>query len=229
MHHNDWNLSAGGKVLNNSLSVNSLLSKESSSSKHSKTSILKLLGLHDIKLLRIFGHKSKGIESEVTGSIVILKKTGLVNGTVSGVYPSLLCTLSLISSNEGNDNRPESIRYLGDVGNSRSGDLSVKEERGSLYLLSDKESNNGKHSNTSVSKLSLTVTSKSSIGGLLSKFERIEDSYRGKSSRDSIKRCRESRRRGLGSNLGRGESSSRGDKESRNGDLHCDYYCRKNW
>mmetsp|Transcript_3345 Transcript_3345/g.5145 ORF Transcript_3345/g.5145 Transcript_3345/m.5145 type:complete len:220 (+) Transcript_3345:130-789(+) len=211
-------LSAGGEMLNDSFSVNCLLCKESCCCEHSKTPVLKFLGLHDLELSIIIGHKSKRIELKITRCVVVTELTGLVNRTVSRVYPSILCALCLVCSYESNDNCPESIRYLSDVGDSRSGDLCIEQESRSLYLLSYKESNYCKHSNTSVSKLGLTVTSKGSIGCLLSKVEGIEDSHGFKCSNNSVEGCRESR--GGLSNLGRSKSSSRCKESGDKNKLH---------
>jgi len=77
------------------------------------------------------------------------------------------------------------------MGDDRPRDPSIKEETTSLNLLSDKESNGGKQSNTAVSTLGLGVTSKSSISCLSNKSERIKSSYRSKSSSKSLKRSRD--------------------------------------
>ena len=57
------------EVLENSLSVNKLLSAESCNSEHSKTSVAKLLGLYKCKLLGIGGLQTKRIETNITGVI----------------------------------------------------------------------------------------------------------------------------------------------------------------
>ena len=64
------------------------------------------------------------------------------------------------------------------MGDGRSRDLRIKEEGTSLYLLSNEESNDSKHGNMSVSKLSFTIMSEGSVSSLLSKFKRVECSYR---------------------------------------------------
>ena len=75
-------------MLNNSLSINSLLRKECSGGKHGKTSVMKLLGLHNSKLLTILGLESKGIKLEIAWKVVVTKKTRLVYWTVGRVNPA---------------------------------------------------------------------------------------------------------------------------------------------
>mmetsp|Transcript_9443 Transcript_9443/g.10954 ORF Transcript_9443/g.10954 Transcript_9443/m.10954 type:complete len:229 (+) Transcript_9443:580-1266(+) len=212
-------LGRGSEVLNDSLPIYSLLGQETCSSNHCQTSILKLLGLHDLKLLSLLGHQAKGIELQVTGKVILLQHTRLVYRTVRGVNPSSLGTGCLVSSDEGNDDGPEAIRHLGDVGDGRSRDLRIEEEGRSLDLLADEESYNGKHGNATVGKLGFTVSLKGGIGGLLGKPERIEGSYRGEGSGKSIEGGRE----GRGSLVGRhrGECRGRCCEEGENGgELH---------
>jgi len=49
------------------------------------------------------------------------------------------------------------------VGDGRSLDGRIKQEGASLYLLTDEKSNYGKHTNTSMSQLRLTVALDSSL------------------------------------------------------------------
>ena len=175
-------------MLDNSLSVNGFLGQETSSGKHSKTSVLEFLGLHFKEFLRVLGLQSKGIKLKISWGVVIPQKSSLVDGAVGGVNPSGFSTECLSTSNEGDDNRPESIRDLGDVGDSGSTDLGVEKEGASLNFLTDKETDDGKHSNTAVGELSLTVTGKSGISCLLSKSQRIEKSNRGEGTRKTFGR-----------------------------------------
>ena len=130
------------KMLNNSLSVYCLLCQESCCCKHCKTSILKLLGLHDCKLFCILRHQSKWVKLQVSRQVVVLQQARLVNWTVGRINPPSLCTGGFVCSNKCNDNSPESVWNLSDVSDGRTRDASIKEEGTStpsskitLYLL----------------------------------------------------------------------------------------------
>ena len=102
----------------------------------------------------------------------------------------------------------------------RSRDLGIEEESRYLDIFSNEESNSGEHGNTSVGEFGLTVTGEGGIGGLLGESERIEGSYRGKSSSVSIEGSREIR--GGRVNLGRSKGSSRSEEGGEYGEFHFD-------
>mmetsp|Transcript_13240 Transcript_13240/g.20627 ORF Transcript_13240/g.20627 Transcript_13240/m.20627 type:complete len:227 (+) Transcript_13240:70-750(+) len=164
------------EVLNDSLSVGQLLSDTSSSGKHSKTSVLKLLSNHLAELSIVLGLKSKRIKSNITRVVLITQKTGLIKGDILRLDPTNLSTLGFGSSNSNSEKSPELRWNLSKVGDSRSLDRGIPEERSSFDLLADKETNNSKHTDTSVLNLGLTVTTESVLVGLGSKIKRIEES-----------------------------------------------------
>merc|ERR1712127_879911 len=58
------------KVIDNSLSINGLLCKETSSGKHGKTTVLMFLCSHHIELLIISGLQSKRIETNIARVVI---------------------------------------------------------------------------------------------------------------------------------------------------------------
>ena len=130
------------KVLNDSLSVNQLLGKESGSGKHGKTSVLEFLGLKSEKLIIISRLQAKGIEAKVSRDVGVTKKSGLGNGDILGLNPADGGTLLLSGTNGNGQKCPENWGYLGQVGDGRSRDLGIEKERRSLNLLTNKETNN---------------------------------------------------------------------------------------
>jgi len=144
------------KVLNDSLSVNQLLGKESGGGKHGKTSVLKLLGLKSEKLICIRGLQAKGIKSKVSGNVGVTKKTRLRNRNILGLNPADGGTLLLGSTNGNGQKGPEDRGNLGQVGDGRSRDLGIEKERRSLNLLTNKETNNLVYSEWPKKKLSET-------------------------------------------------------------------------
>eukprot|EP01083_Nonionella_stella_P307292 1079496_1 len=98
------------------------------------------------------------MELQVTSHVIVSQQTWLVYWTVGWVNPSGLSTTGFICSNESNDNRPESVWNLGDVSDGWSRDTGVEEEGTSFNLFSNEESNIGKHGNTFMGELGLTVS-----------------------------------------------------------------------
>mmetsp|Transcript_27060 Transcript_27060/g.38066 ORF Transcript_27060/g.38066 Transcript_27060/m.38066 type:complete len:239 (-) Transcript_27060:16-732(-) len=164
------------EVLDNSLSVSQLLGDASSSGKHGKTSVLKLLGNHLTELSIILRSEAKRIKSNITRVVLITQKTGLVKGDILGLDPTNLSTLGFGSGNSNSEKGPELRRNLCKVGDSGSLDGGIPEERSSLDLFTNKETNNGKHTNTSVLDFGLTVTTDSVLIGLGSEVKRVEES-----------------------------------------------------
>ena len=166
-----------GKVLKDSLSIHSLLGKESSSGKHCKTTILKLLRDHRVQLLGILGLQAKRIKSDISRVVIVAQKSWLIVRRIGGIHPSNLSTLGLGRSNERDDQRIPAVRHLKEVGDGRSRDLRIEEERAALDGLSDQESDDGKHRNTAVSDLGLAVSLQGLLVGLGGKAKRIEESH----------------------------------------------------
>jgi hypothetical protein len=173
-------------MLKDSLSVGKLLSQEASSGEHGKTAVLEFLGLHLEELGRVGRLQAKRIEAEVSRQIIIAKKSGLADGDILGLDPADGGTL-LLSGTDGNrQSNPEANGDLGQVSDGRASNLGVEEERRSLDLLADEETDNGKHGNTSVGKLSLAVTLEGGLIGLLGESEGVEKSHRGKGTGDGV-------------------------------------------
>jgi hypothetical protein len=106
------------------------------------------------------------------------------------------------------------------VSDGRAGDLRVEEEGRSLNLLSDEKANSGKHGNTSVGQLGLTVTHHGGLIGLLGESEWIEEANRGKNTRKFF--CEEDLEGGgLVGGLRGGEGGGRAGKSEEGGsELH---------
>jgi len=162
-------------VLNNALAVSCLLCKEASGGKHGKAAVLEFLGLHGEELLGILRGEAEGIEAKVTRDVVSTELSRGINGGVSRVDPTLLGTELLGSANGDDQSGPELSGDLGDVRDGGSTDLRIKEEARALNLLSDEEANGGKHGNTAVSKLGLTVALEESLIGLVGEAEGVEE------------------------------------------------------
>mmetsp|Transcript_38167 Transcript_38167/g.92061 ORF Transcript_38167/g.92061 Transcript_38167/m.92061 type:complete len:215 (-) Transcript_38167:55-699(-) len=173
-------------MLDNSLSINSLLGQEASSGKHRESAVLKLLCNHQVELLGILGPQAKGIKSNVSWVVIITQKSGLIVRGIGGGNPTNLSTLSLGRTDEGDNDGIPSTRNLGEVGDGRAGDLRIKKEGASLDGLSNEESEGGKHCNAAVRDLSLTVTLQSLLVGLLSEAKRIEESHGSEGARHAV-------------------------------------------
>jgi hypothetical protein len=86
-------------MLKDSLSIDKLLSHETSGSKHGKTSVLELLRLHLEELGRVDGLQAKRIETEVSWETVIAEKSGLGDGDIIGLVPAYDGTLGIGGTN----------------------------------------------------------------------------------------------------------------------------------
>ena len=173
-------------MLKDSLAVHELLSHESSGRQHGKTSVLELLGLHREEFFRIFGLQAKGVEVKVSRDVGVTEKTRLGDRDVLGLDPSNGGTLLLSSTNGDGQKDPEEGRNLSQVGDGRSRNLRIEKERRSLNLLTNQESQSGKHGHTSVGQLSLTVSLECGPIGLLSEAQRVEKTDRGEGSRNTV-------------------------------------------
>jgi len=165
-----------GEVLEDSLSVSEFLGHETCGGEHRKASVLEFLGLHDSEFVFVFGLEIEGIETDVSGKVSFTEKTGLVDGDVLGFNPSNGGTVLLTSTNTDHQDQPEWNGDLGQMGDGRSGNLGIEEERASLDLFSDEESNGGEHGNTSMGEFGFTVSAKSVVIGLLGKSKGVEES-----------------------------------------------------
>ena len=89
-------------------SLDQLLGNHTSSTKHSETSILQLLGLHDGKLLRVLGLQPERVETDIAGVVIILKL--LERELALGLAESLERTVPLKRSNEEGEANQEERR-----------------------------------------------------------------------------------------------------------------------
>ena len=105
------------------------------------------------------------------------------------------------------------------LSNGWASDLSIEQDSLGLNSLSNKESNSGEHTNTSVGELSLTVTLEGHLIGLGGESKRIEDSDGRKSTGDRID-GEGVEAGGAGAGLGRGEGSGRAGKSGDKSKLH---------
>jgi hypothetical protein len=208
------------KVLDDSLAVDKLLCQETRGGEHSNTSVLQFLGLHGEHLLSIIGLQAKRVEAKVTGVVLRTEKTRLGNGDILGLHETGLGALDLGSTNGDGQDAPENGRNLGQVGDGRSTDLGIEKEGRSFDLLTNKESDDGKHGNASVGQLGLAVSLHGGFIGLLGESEGIEETDGGKGAgkllgNEGIERS------GLVGRLDRSEGSGRAEegKEGR-GNLH---------
>ena len=177
-----------GEVLNDSLSINQLLGHESSSSNHGKTAILEFLGLKGKELSRVLRLQAKRIKSKVTRDVGLPQHTRLVKGDILWFLPSNLGTLSLSTSNSSSKEDPEDRVHLRDVSDGRARDLSIEQECLALNSLSNQESQDSQHTDTSVGELSLAVSLQSWLISLGTKSKRIKEANRLQGSRDSVNR-----------------------------------------
>lgn len=173
-----WMHSLTLKILKDSLPVDKLLSHETGSGKHSKTSVLKFLRLESDQFFRVRRLEAERVESEVTRDVVVTEKTGFVNRGIGGIHPADHGTGLFGSTDSNSEEDPEGGRDLRKVGDGRARDRSIEEERRTFYRLADKESNDSKHGNTSVGELSFTVSLQSGGIGLVSESKRVEESDR---------------------------------------------------
>mmetsp|Transcript_60051 Transcript_60051/g.168319 ORF Transcript_60051/g.168319 Transcript_60051/m.168319 type:complete len:218 (+) Transcript_60051:146-799(+) len=174
------------EVFEDSLSVNKLLGHETGCGKHGKTTVLKLLRLKGEELLSIVRLQAKGIKSKISRDIAVTKKTRLGNRYVLGFDPSDGGSL-LFGGSDGRDQKgPEKRRDLSKVSDGRTRHLGIEKERRSFDLLSDEETDDSKHGNTTVGQFSLPVTLEGGRIGLLGESKRVEDSDRGESTGNVI-------------------------------------------
>mmetsp|Transcript_25886 Transcript_25886/g.38053 ORF Transcript_25886/g.38053 Transcript_25886/m.38053 type:complete len:263 (-) Transcript_25886:66-854(-) len=141
------------KVLKDSLSIDLLLHTHTGGSQHSKTSVLKLLGNHNIKLLRVLRLQAKRIKSNVSG-VVVVTKLPQGFGPVTKVWldPSNSSTPEFCRGNRESKEGESRCGHLLQLIISRS--MNIERSRNSL---SSKVSNSCKHGHTSVHNLGLTV------------------------------------------------------------------------
>lgn len=155
------------------------LSSKGNNSNHSQAAVVELPGLHEVKLVLIFGAETQGIETEVTRDIRVLD---LVD--VLGVIVPTRDTESFTNTNSDEEDLPE-LREdsLNSLETAERGNSTDTVEKG-MPFLSDHPTESGKHSNTSVGQLSLAVTLGlgDSKGGGVSELDGIEEAQ---GSRDS--------------------------------------------
>ena len=174
LNHGSITQSLESEVLQDTLPVNGFLCQETCSSNHSQAAIVQLLVLHLEEALSVLGHEVEGVETEVAGDVVGLELSRLVDGVVGGILPTLLEAECLGGTDGGHEQGPEDRRHLGDVGDGRAGDLRVEEEGRALHLLTDEETDGGKHGDTAVGQFSLAVAVHGSIVGTLSEAEGVK-------------------------------------------------------
>jgi hypothetical protein len=173
-------------VLEDSHTIGAFLSHETGDGQHGETSVLELLGLHGEECLGVRGLEAKGVEADVTRGVVDVEKTGLVKRNVLGISPADFGAGLLGSTNTNGQKGPEDRGDLGEVGDGGSSDLGVEEERRTLNLLADEETDDGKHGNTAVGKLGLTVTLEGGFIGLVGEAKGVEDTHGCKGTGDGV-------------------------------------------
>mmetsp|Transcript_5725 Transcript_5725/g.8100 ORF Transcript_5725/g.8100 Transcript_5725/m.8100 type:complete len:227 (-) Transcript_5725:49-729(-) len=204
----------------NSLSVDKLLGHEPGSGKHSEATVLEFLRLHSYELGWVLGLQSKRVKADVSRDVRVTEKSRLGDGDVLGLDPSDFGTLRLGLGNSSSQNYPEDGVYLSEVSDGGSGNLAVEEDGGSFDSFSNKETNNGKHGNTSMGKLCFTVPLQGGFIGLGCETERVEETNRVKGSWDGV--GSESSEAGTGALAGRGSKGGgrSGKKGEGGGELH---------
>lgn len=174
------------KVLEDSHTIGEFLGHETRGGEHGKASVLELLGLHGEEFFGVRGLEAKGVEADITRGVVDVEKTGLVKGDVLGISPADFGAGLLGSTNTNGQQSPEDRGDLGEVGDGGSSDLGVEEEGRTFNLLADEESDDGKHGNTAMGELGLTVTLEGGFVGLVGESKRIEETHGRKSTRDGV-------------------------------------------
>jgi len=119
-------------MLKDSLSINQLLGNETSSGEHGQAAVLELLGLHLEEFLRVLRGKSKRVKVQVPRSVVFPELESILALSVLRVLPPDLRAVGLDDTDAQNQNLPEGLGNLGKVGDGRTTDLGVKEERRTL-------------------------------------------------------------------------------------------------
>jgi hypothetical protein len=209
------------KIVDDSLPVDKLLRHETGGSKHGNTSVLELLGLHDEHLFGVIGLQAKRIETKVTGVVFLAKKTWLGNGDILGLNKTGLGALDLGGTNGDGQDTPKDGGDLGQVRDGGPTDLGIEEERRSLDLFTDKESDNCEHGNTPVSQFGLTISLHGTLIGLLGESERIKETDGGKGT-GKVLGGKGVDGGSLVGGLGRREGGGRADKSDEGGGgLHC--------
>ena len=204
-------------MFKDSLAIDKFLGQESGGGNHGKTSVLEFLGLHLEELSWVRGLQAKRIESKVSWDVVITQESWLVNRDVLGLDPANLSTIKFGVGDTDTQDQPEGGVDLGQVGDGRSSDLAVEDESLGLDGFTNEEADAGKHGNTSVGKLSLTVSLEGSFVSLGGETKRVEEASWLDGSRDGVDRESWNNR---GSNLGGSlaeEGGDRGGKEGKGG------------
>lgn len=173
-------------MFKDSLAVSKFLRHETGSGEHAQTAVLKFLGLHESKFLRILRLQAKGVESEVTRDVF---RTELVLTVVTEggrLNKAFFGTVELSATNADGQDSPEGSRDLGNVANSRARDGGIPKEGLALNGFTGKETDSGKHTNTAMSQLGFTVTLERQIIGLGREAKRVEKANRGKGTGDGV-------------------------------------------
>lgn len=159
------------KVLKDALAVCEFLCDEASSGEHRKAAMLELLGLHLLELGGVLGPEAEGVEVDVAGHIVVTETELVLTLEVSGGHPPDLSAVHLGHGDGEDQDFPEGLGDLLEVGDGRAADLSIEQERGALDLLADQEANEGEHGDASVRELGLPEAADLVVVGA---FEEVE-------------------------------------------------------
>ena len=135
--------------------INELLSDKSCACKHGKAAVLDFLHLHSLEFRGVLGAETEGIESDVTGSVIVTDEELL--GRIRRGHPANLCPVYLGDTDEENEGLPEGGRHLGKVVDSGAGYGRIEKEGGALDLLANEETNESEHGNPSMGELGLAV------------------------------------------------------------------------
>ena len=86
-------------VFQDAFSIREFLGHTTSSCKHGKASVLKLLGGHDFELSWIGWLQSEGVKAYVARGVVVTEETGLTDRSIAWVHPSDLSAASFDATN----------------------------------------------------------------------------------------------------------------------------------
>jgi hypothetical protein len=173
------------KMFQDAFVVNQLLGHESSSSEHGQTTVIQLLRRNFLQFSGIRWLQIEWIKANIARGVLVTQFTWPIK-TLLGWNPTIPGTVELGVANSKHEKGPEWGWDLGKVIYSGSLNGSIKEKRRSLNLFANEESNSGKHSNTAVGHLGLTVTLKDDLISVRSEAKGIEKSKRCTSPRDAV-------------------------------------------
>ena len=168
-------------MFDDALAVDQFLRQESRGGQHGQAPVLEFLGLHQFEFVGIGGFESEGIETEVSGDVRFAEETWFIDGHVLGFDPPDLGADRFGLGDTGSEEEPEDGIDLREVGDGRTGDLPVEEERLALHSFADQETDRGQHGNATVGEFGLAVSLEGGFVGLGGKAGGVEqtDGFQG--------------------------------------------------